>query len=133
MSVNIDIGSMSAYTGISECLHMQTFWEVGTVLIRSVGAMRGQVKAARLTAGWTQAQLAARIGATRQFVSGFEGGTSGADLSMILRLLDALGLTLDVVPVPVRTSAGARGHIELGGHIAGLGDEWVRMQEQGEL
>ncbi len=103
------------------------------MLIRSVGEMRAQVKAARLAAGWTQAQLAARIGATRQFVSGFEGGTSGADLSMILRLLDSLGLALDVVRVPVQTSPGVRGHIELGGHIASLGDDWIRMREQGEL
>jgi len=102
------------------------------VLVRSVGEMRAQVKAARVTAGWTQAQLAARIGATRQFVSGFEGGTSGADLGMILRLLDALGLALDVGTAPVLPSEGIRGRIHLGGHITSLGADWARMRESGE-
>ena len=65
-------------------------------------------------------------------MSGFEGGTSGADLGMILRLLDALGLAPDVGTAPVVPSPGIRGQIHLGGHIASLGADWARMHESGE-
>jgi transcriptional regulator with XRE-family HTH domain len=56
-------------------------------------------KAKRMRLGWTQTALAARIGATRQWVITFERGSARLELGLALRALTALGLGIDVVPV----------------------------------
>lgn len=61
--------------------------------IRDVAAVaRGR----RLALGLTQADLAARAGVSRQWISAFEAGKPGAELGLVLRLLDALGLKLAI-------------------------------------
>lgn len=48
-----------------------------------------------------QADLAARIGASRQWVIGVEKGRSRAEIGLLLRALNALGLHLDTfLPSP---------------------------------
>jgi DNA-binding XRE family transcriptional regulator len=58
---------------------------------RDVGAL---VRDARLHANLTQAQLAARIGASRFWVVAFEAGKARAELGLVLKALRALGLTV---------------------------------------
>lgn len=59
--------------------------------IRDLGALaRGR----RLELGLTQAELASRAGVSRQWVSGFEAGKPGAELRLVIRLLNALDLHL---------------------------------------
>lgn len=54
------------------------------------------VRAARLTRGWTQQQLAdeARVG--REWVSELERGKPSADMGLWLDVVDALGLRVSV-------------------------------------
>jgi HTH-type transcriptional regulator/antitoxin HipB len=54
------------------------------------------VRGQRLGAGLTQAQLAARAGVSRQWVSELEHGKPTAELGLVLALLDTLRLSLDV-------------------------------------
>jgi HTH-type transcriptional regulator / antitoxin HipB len=49
--------------------------------------------------GQTQAELAAAAGVSRRWLSDLEAGKTTAELSLILRTLDALGIGLDVQPV----------------------------------
>ncbi|MDZ4826179.1 MAG: helix-turn-helix domain-containing protein [Actinomycetota bacterium] len=58
-------------------------------------AVRGQRQELRLT----QAELAARAGVSRKWVSEFEAGKPTAELASVLRVLDELGLGVDVTPV----------------------------------
>src|SRR4051812_2835035 len=58
---------------------------------REVGAL---VREARTRAKLTQAELAARIGASRFWVVAFEAGKARAELGLVLKALRALGLTL---------------------------------------
>jgi len=44
--------------------------------------------------GFTQPQLAEKIGASRQWVVGIERGHSRAELGLVLRTLDTLGIRL---------------------------------------
>ena len=44
--------------------------------------------------GLQQAELAARVGVSRQWIIGIEKGKGRADLSLVLRTLDALGVVL---------------------------------------
>jgi HTH-type transcriptional regulator/antitoxin HipB len=46
--------------------------------------------------GWGQAELAERVGVSRQWVVAFERGKSGAPLGLVLRTLHELGLELDL-------------------------------------
>jgi HTH-type transcriptional regulator/antitoxin HipB len=56
------------------------------------------VRGSRQTLGLTQAELAARAGVSRPWVSEVETGKPTAELGKVLRLLDALGLILELVP-----------------------------------
>jgi HTH-type transcriptional regulator/antitoxin HipB len=55
-----------------------------------------RIRDRRLDLGWSQAELAERIGMTRQWVIGLEKGSAGAALGTVLRTLAELGLVLDV-------------------------------------
>lgn len=69
----------------------------------------------RRSLGLTQAQLAARVGASRLWVNQVEAGHGGAALSRVLGLLSALGLSVNVsaqdpsvVPAPKPSSVSPR-------------------------
>lgn len=51
---------------------------------------------ARETAGLAQADLASSVGVSRQWLSAFETGKPNIDLGLVLRVLDRLGLRLEV-------------------------------------
>lgn len=52
----------------------------------------------RIDLGWTQRDLASRASVSRKWISDFERGASGGDMRTVLRLLDTLGLVLEVRP-----------------------------------
>ncbi len=59
--------------------------------VRDIGAL---IRSERENAGWTQAQLAERVGASRLWISEVEPGKSGANLGSVLRTLAVLGVEL---------------------------------------
>jgi HTH-type transcriptional regulator/antitoxin HipB len=63
--------------------HIRTAVDLGTV-----------IRDRRKQLGLDQATLAKRIGATRQWVIGVERGKPRAELGLVLRALDALGIPL---------------------------------------
>ena len=54
---------------------------------------------ARHAMGFTQAELAARCGVSQAVISRLESGCSNARFGTLLKVLSALGQTLDVVPI----------------------------------
>lgn len=50
------------------------------------------IRGARLARGWTQEELANRIGTTRQWVIALEGGTGKQRVSRVMQALRELGL-----------------------------------------
>jgi HTH-type transcriptional regulator/antitoxin HipB len=65
--------------------------------IRAPGDIAAAVRGRRLDLGLTQAAVATHAGVSRKWVYEFEAGKPSAELDQILRVLDALDLTLDVV------------------------------------
>jgi HTH-type transcriptional regulator/antitoxin HipB len=64
-----------------------------------VNSLRDLIAAARgrrLDLGLSQAELAARAHVSRQWISQFEAGKPAAELGLVIRLLDALGLRLSL-------------------------------------
>ena len=63
-------------------------------MVRSILDLSAAVKGRRLDLGLSQAQLASQIGASRKWLSEFEAGKPTAELSLVLRALDGVGLAL---------------------------------------
>jgi HTH-type transcriptional regulator/antitoxin HipB len=67
--------------------------------ISSIKDLSALARGRRRALGLSQAELAGRANVSRQWISAFELGRPGAELRLILRLLEALGLQLSVDPV----------------------------------
>ena len=64
--------------------------------VSTTGDLGALVRQKRQDQGLTQAELAERIGTTRQWVSQFESGTLNPRVGLVLAALTALGLDIDV-------------------------------------
>jgi HTH-type transcriptional regulator/antitoxin HipB len=64
--------------------------------IRSIRNFAAVVRGRRIDLGLSQADLASRAGVSRKWIYEFEAGKATAELGLILRVLDALGLALDL-------------------------------------
>lgn len=83
------------------------------------------VRQARLFAGLTQVQLAARAGVTQSVISAYESGRREPALSTLSRLVEAAGMRLDLQISPVEKGAAPRA---LPAH--GLGGRVRRLRRQ---
>ncbi|MBI2316832.1 MAG: helix-turn-helix transcriptional regulator, partial [Betaproteobacteria bacterium] len=61
-------------------------------------ALRQALIAARLAAGLTQAELAARVGTTQSAIARLEGGAITPTVDTLGRLADVLGLRFEIAP-----------------------------------
>ncbi|UUW90623.1 helix-turn-helix transcriptional regulator [Pimelobacter simplex] len=59
--------------------------------------MGALVKQARLRAAMSQADLAALVGVTRQWVIAFESGSPTSRIGLAIRAVQAVGLAVDLV------------------------------------
>jgi len=65
------------------------------MLIRTPADLGAVIRDRRRQLGLDQATLASRIGVSRQWVVGIERGRARAELGLVLRALDALGIRFD--------------------------------------
>ncbi len=65
--------------------------------INSVRAMAATVRGRRQDLGLNQAELAQRAGVSRQWISGFEAGKPTAEFGLVIRVLETLGLRIDLL------------------------------------
>jgi HTH-type transcriptional regulator/antitoxin HipB len=70
--------------------------------MQSMRDIAAAVRGRRLDLGLSQADLASRARVSRKWISEFESGKATAELGLTLRVLDALGLRLEIA-----ASAGA--------------------------
>jgi len=70
--------------------------------VRSIADAAAAVRGRRLELDLSQDQLGRRAGVSRKWVYEFEAGKATAELGHALRVLDALGLRLDVVTMGAR-------------------------------
>ena len=75
--------------------------------IRTPADLGAVIREHRKLRGLDQAELAKRIGVSRQWVIGIERGRARAELGLVLRALDALGIQLNaLLPNPKTITAG---------------------------
>ena len=63
---------------------------------RSIRDFAAAVRGRRRDLGMSQADLAARAGVSRKWIYEFEAGKPNAELGLILRVMDALGIQLEL-------------------------------------
>lgn len=63
--------------------------------IKTAGALGELVRDQRKQRGWSQTQLAEKIGASRLWVSQFENGKETVELGLVLKALRALDLGIE--------------------------------------
>ena len=80
------------------------------MIVRSIRDLAATVRGRRIDLGLSQANLAARAGVSRKWVYEFEAGKPKAEFALILRVLDALALSLELAP---RDDAHASGEGEM--------------------
>jgi HTH-type transcriptional regulator/antitoxin HipB len=68
------------------------------MIVRTVDELAEIVRARRHELGLTQEELAGVIGVHRMFVSQFESGKSSMRFDLVLRLVQALGLDIELRP-----------------------------------
>lgn len=77
------------------------------MLIRTAREVALLVKDTRRATGMTQAELAERVRASREWVRLLESGKPRLELGLTLRALSALGITLDArAPAPTSSVPG---------------------------
>lgn len=74
------------------------------IAVRNTRALGIAVKARRGELGWSQHVLAKHLGVQRQWVIRFEAGSEGAEVSTVLKALNALGLSIIVGNESARSS-----------------------------
>jgi putative transcriptional regulator len=63
--------------------------------IKTAGTLGELVRNQRRQRGWSQSQLAEKVGVSRLWVSQFENGKETVELGLVFKALRALDLTLD--------------------------------------
>ena len=64
--------------------------------VSSIHDLAAAARGRRLELGLSQAELAARTGVSRDWINYFEAGKPTVELILVLRVLEVLGLKLDV-------------------------------------
>lgn len=71
--------------------------------VRSIRDVALKARGRRLDLGLSQAELAQKAHVSRKWIYQFEQGKQTAELGLVLRVLDALGLTLELLEAGVPT------------------------------
>jgi y4mF family transcriptional regulator len=66
------------------------------VRIHSIADVAAAVRGHRLDRGLSQSELAKRSGISRKWISEFEAGKATVEFSLVIRVLETLGLSLDL-------------------------------------
>jgi HTH-type transcriptional regulator/antitoxin HipB len=82
------------------------------MIIRSMHDLAAAVRGRRTDLGMSQAELAKRTGVSRKWIYEFEAGKPTAELGLLLRVLDALGIGLELT-VNDRTADPAQTTVDL--------------------
>lgn len=83
--------------------------------VQSIRDVAAAVRGRRQDLAISQTELASRAGVSRKWISEFEAGKSTAEFGLVLRVLDALALSLELGEAPStrESSSEDRGAIDL--------------------
>jgi HTH-type transcriptional regulator / antitoxin HipB len=81
--------------------YLQLYGVIGGVMrVRSIADAAAAVRGRRLDRGLSQSELAQRSGISRKWISEFESGKATAEFALVIRIMEALGLSLGLSEDP---------------------------------
>ena len=83
------------------------------MLIRTPTDLAALIRERRRHHGWDQQSLADKIGVSRQWVIEIEKGKARAEVGLVLRALDALGVSLSLSGGPPKTKPGNTSDVDI--------------------
>ena len=78
-------------------------------MLATPGRLRRSIRSLRRRRGWQQANLAAAVGRSQQWVSAIESGRSDPSLGDVMATLRALGVSVAVRPASTRSGTERSG------------------------
>jgi y4mF family transcriptional regulator len=78
--------------------HITARLQVTGMSVRSIRDAAVAVRGRRTDLGMSQDELASRAGVSRKWVVEFESGKPSAEFALVIRVLDALGLVIELGP-----------------------------------
>jgi HTH-type transcriptional regulator/antitoxin HipB len=88
------------------------------MLVRSPADLGAVIRDTRKRLKLDQSTLAKRIGASRQWVIEVEHGHTRAELGLVLRALDTLGIRLDAGSEPTKSHGSTRAAVDINAIVA---------------
>lgn len=88
------------------------------MLTRTSADLGAVIRDRRKQLKFDQASFAKRIGVSRQWVIEVERGHARAELGLVLRALDALGIRLDASSEPVKTRGSEKPTVDINAIVA---------------
>jgi HTH-type transcriptional regulator/antitoxin HipB len=89
------------------------------MMVHSIADVAAAARGRRLDRGLSQSELAGLSGISRKWISEFEAGKATAELALVLRVLEALGLSLDISEDPsAAATMSARSTISATGTVS---------------
>ncbi len=85
--------------------------------LNSVQDVAAAVRGRRQALSLSQGEVASMAGVSREWMNHFEGGKSTVELAHVLRVLDALGLYLNLDKDGPRKNAPVAGLVDLDDHL----------------
>lgn len=89
------------------------------MLIRTPSDLGAAIKDRRRQRGLNQAQLADEIGTSRQWLIDVEKGRPGAEIGLVFRALNALGLEISIAQDSIKAKGRRGTHIDIDAIVAG--------------
>lgn len=86
--------------------------------IRSINDVSAAVRGRRLDMGMSQSDLAGSSGISRKWISEFESGKATAEFALVMRVLEALSLSLELSGVPTEASPHLDSPVDLDALLA---------------
>ena len=93
------------YTDYLQKIESDPEYRKGKAALQAQFALGDAVLRARVQRGWTQADLAHRVGTKQANISRIEAGLSNPTLKLIQKIIQILDLELTFAPVPSTTSS----------------------------
>jgi HTH-type transcriptional regulator / antitoxin HipB len=81
--------------------------------VNSIHDLASAARGRRLELGVSQAEIAARAGVSRDWVNSFEGGKPTVELILVLRILEVLGLRLELADAAHSQRSRPPGSVDL--------------------
>jgi HTH-type transcriptional regulator/antitoxin HipB len=97
--------------------------------VHSIADVAAVVRGRRLDRGLSQSELARYSGISRKWISEFEAGKATAEFALVIRVLEALGLSLNLNDAPQPVTMSGTGTLSASASVSPAASDLVDLDE----